>query len=79
MLNPFSNVDSPKSSISLQQKIGSQIIKKKRGRTAKPNMVKKLVKVDVVLYQQLKEKADKDHTTIAALLAKGMKWILESN
>ena len=74
MENPFENLDkNPLVKIPLQEKKGGNVSRKKRGRPQRPNMVKKTIKVDVVLYQQISQKAEEENTTIAALLARAMK------
>ena len=78
MKNPFQVVDQKKSTIKKQQKLGTQIITKKRGRPPRPNMVKKLVKVDQVLYKQISDKANKEHTSIAAVLTRAMQHELSN-
>lgn len=77
MKNIFSRIDHPTSKIKTQAITEtSTIIVAKRGRPSKPNMVKKLVKVDAVLYKRLSDRANRKCTTIAALLANAMKYEL---
>lgn len=75
----FSNIDTKKNTIKLQQDSDEVIEVKKRGRPARPNMVKKLIKVDRVLYQQISELAQKKSTSIAYLLSLGMRKVLNED
>ena len=73
MKNPFANVDKKKSKIKLQQIEKGQVKLKKKGRPRRPNMVKKLIKIDQVLYAQVIKLAESENTTIAAILARALK------
>lgn len=77
--NPFQKVDVKKSSIKKQQVVDGQVVRKKRGRPKRPNMVKKLIKVDRVLYDRLSACAKSEHTTIASLLSQGIRKVLEAH
>lgn len=74
--NIFSNIDTAKNKIKLQQDEGKTIEVKKRGRPRRPNMVKKLIKVDKVLYQQLTKLANEQNTSIAHLISVGIRKVL---
>ena len=73
MKNAFQNVDAEVSTIKSQQLTSNGIDVKGKGRPKKPNMVKKLIKVDKVLYAQIGQLADREHTTIAAIISRALK------
>ena len=73
MKNPFANIDTKISKIKSQQKDGNEIIIKKRGRPIRPNMVKKLIKVDEVLYQEIANQAIVENTTIASIIGRALR------
>ncbi len=73
MKNAFSNVDKNKAAIKSQQKTPTGVGLKKRGRPKRPNMVRKLIKVDEVLYAQVAELAATEHTTIASIISRALK------
>ena len=77
--NPFQRVDVAKSSIKKQQIVDGHVVRKKRGRPRRPNMVKKLIKVDRVLYDRLSACAKSEHTTIASLLSQGIRKVLDAH
>ena len=75
----FKKVDDGKHISPLQQKSNGVIQKKKKGRSRKPNMVKKLIKIDKVLYEQIKKNVDQEAgSTIAAFLDRAARRELNS-
>ena len=79
MENPFLNVDTKKAIIKAQQREKDNVMIKRRGRPRRPNMVKKLIKVDEVLYAQVGKLAEEEHTTIASIIARSLKKELSKN
>ena len=74
MKNIFDEVDLSKSSIKMQQPVSDGSIGKKvTGRPKRPNMVKKIIKVDRYLYKRLAKRAEEEDTTIAAIISRALK------
>ena len=77
--NPFSQIDRAKGDIALQKVTETGVAKRTVGRPARPNMVRKLIKVDKTLYAQVAALAAKDDTTIAYLISKGLRIVLKDS
>ena len=73
MKNAFSDVDVGQANIANQEKRENKIVAKTSGRPRRPNMVKKLIKVDKVLYAQIGKLAASENTTIASIIARALK------
>ena len=76
MKKSFNDVSFVKIKMQEQDQRSGDVKPKGRGRPRKPNMVKKLVKVDVTTYASLGDIAVAKSTTIASLLREGMDFVI---
>ncbi len=79
MKNPFQNIDVKENKISVQKKVGSNIVKKGAGRPKKPNMGKYLIKMDKVLHSELTKYAESIGLNKSAVITTAILQYLQNN
>ena len=77
-MNIFYGIEK-KAKIAKQEEKNGVIIKKQRGAPRKPHMVEKKIKVDKILYQQVRDHCNRKGITISSFLALVLRKELEKN
>lgn len=75
--NPFQNIKVRSSEIAMQQVSDNTVVKKKRGRPARPNMKEYLIKLDIALNEQTVREAERLGTSKSFIIAQGLRMYFE--
>lgn len=67
-MNLFHNIEK-RTSIKKQENLKGEIVLKRRGAPRKPNMIAKKIKVDSILYSQVRDRCKQEGTTISSFLS----------